>query len=739
MADADPHTPDNTEPLQPEADQVPPSALPSPEPEGAAAPETADSTEPPPSEVSQASSAEPPAPAEPEEAATPEAADSTEPPPSEAAQASPSEPSVSAESEEAAAPETTDSTEPPPSEAAQASSAEAVRTSASDEASAQSADTSVESAGSKVSRLRKAAEAAKKAAASKAAQKIKGQAAKAASATAAAAKGMAASTTDWGGEQQKQAEAEAKAQEESAFELPPAPPNPFPERVKGTQPPCCPYCGAPAPEEGEPCPSCKVVDSDRQRIDTEMRLGAWMVRAPALLHRPGVSADLLASHIRAGYIRPETPIRGPVTKQLWRRADQIGSIRKLLKNPKDKVLLEAFVTQEPDILGSRYPDRQSRVEALKKDPDPLPKDVRVCPSCGCDVEPDHQECPGCHFLLSKPEAYASLHLMMGPWWVRLPGKPWTPGLSPETLKGLIKQGVLKPETPVRGPETGQMWRPAGDVKVFAELLKDPAQDMPVPADYYAKLGLRLPTHQTRRQMRDAVKKRDAWEAKVARIHAAKLNRIKQEKRAQKAQDAAAKRLLQNTLIFGGIGVLAVTGLVVALMMGGGSDSEETQSPIVRKPERDPQRGTGTAPRATETPGHSTTKPSPQSTQGSSTDVAGDAAADARLKALVSRIDAIKRGLRDSDAPKSMVANLTDGPRSVVGEVKKLLNPKGERFNPVGAQAQMDEMEKAIEQGEMQLLDWRATAPQRDAMRAARKRVMDARQAPVISVRLRHRP
>lgn len=49
---------------------------------------------------------------------------------------------------------------------------------------------------------------------------------------------------------------------------------------------------------------------------------------------------------------------------------------------------------------------------------------------------------------------------MGPWFVRDEKHPFRPGCSFETLVRLATRGVIRPDTPVRGPTTGQFWMPA---------------------------------------------------------------------------------------------------------------------------------------------------------------------------------------------------------------------------------------------------------------------------------------
>lgn len=79
----------------------------------------------------------------------------------------------------------------------------------------------------------------------------------------------------------------------------------------------------------------------------------------------------------------------------------------------------------------------------------------VCPYCG-SVTPDSGRCSQCNGRFDPLSRQATQN-QMGPWEIRDDRVPFRPGCSYTTLTRLVDQGVIKPETVLRGPSTRQFW------------------------------------------------------------------------------------------------------------------------------------------------------------------------------------------------------------------------------------------------------------------------------------------
>jgi len=101
-----------------------------------------------------------------------------------------------------------------------------------------------------------------------------------------------------------------------------------PDGAAGPEGRVCPRCGAvyAGGHEGMACPECGLVDSpiDRQRVHNEM--GPWAVRIGGGGGRSLVSFDRLTGLIDAGTVGASTPVRGPTTRQFWRRASEVPGV-----------------------------------------------------------------------------------------------------------------------------------------------------------------------------------------------------------------------------------------------------------------------------------------------------------------------------------------------------------------------------------------------------------------------------
>jgi hypothetical protein len=79
----------------------------------------------------------------------------------------------------------------------------------------------------------------------------------------------------------------------------------------------------------------------------------------------------------------------------------------------------------------------------------------VCPYCG-SVTPDSGRCGLCAGRFDPLSRQATQN-QMGPWEIRDDRVPFRPGCNYSTLNRLIEQGVIGPETILRGPSTRQFW------------------------------------------------------------------------------------------------------------------------------------------------------------------------------------------------------------------------------------------------------------------------------------------
>lgn len=79
----------------------------------------------------------------------------------------------------------------------------------------------------------------------------------------------------------------------------------------------------------------------------------------------------------------------------------------------------------------------------------------VCPYCG-SVTPDSGRCSRCNGRFDPLSRQATQN-QMGPWEIRDDRVPFRPGCSYATLSRLTEQGVIGPDTVLRGPSTRQFW------------------------------------------------------------------------------------------------------------------------------------------------------------------------------------------------------------------------------------------------------------------------------------------
>ncbi len=122
----------------------------------------------------------------------------------------------------------------------------------------------------------------------------------------------------------------------------------------------CPYCGFRSRDPYR-CESCSGYFDPLSRQATQNAMGPWFVRDDAQPFRPGCSFETLRALVRRGRVTPETPIRGPTTRQFWVLAKRCPGVANLFGvchacarpvEPRDRDCRHCGVSFEPP------PDRQ---------------------------------------------------------------------------------------------------------------------------------------------------------------------------------------------------------------------------------------------------------------------------------------------------------------------------------------------------------------------------------------------
>ena len=97
------------------------------------------------------------------------------------------------------------------------------------------------------------------------------------------------------------------------------------------------------------------------------------------------------------------------------------------------------------------------------------KAVTTCPFCAARRPRDGRlACPRCG-LGDTPATRQSTARRLGPWFVYQSRNPAAPGMNWKTLAELVAGGSVTARSVVRGPTTGQMWRPADKVRGVSRL------------------------------------------------------------------------------------------------------------------------------------------------------------------------------------------------------------------------------------------------------------------------------
>jgi len=92
----------------------------------------------------------------------------------------------------------------------------------------------------------------------------------------------------------------------------------------------------------------------------------------------------------------------------------------------------------------------------------------VCPYCG-GLTPDEGRCGHCDAKLDALSRQATQN-HMGPWFVRDERSAFRPGCSYSTIRRMVDDGPITPNTVVRGPSTHQFWMLAKHTPGVAHLL-----------------------------------------------------------------------------------------------------------------------------------------------------------------------------------------------------------------------------------------------------------------------------
>jgi len=90
----------------------------------------------------------------------------------------------------------------------------------------------------------------------------------------------------------------------------------------------CPYCGSRS-RDPHRCESCAGYFDPLSRQATQNAMGPWFIRDDAQPFRPGCSFETLLSMVRRGKVAPDTPLRGPTTRQFWVLAKRCPGVANL--------------------------------------------------------------------------------------------------------------------------------------------------------------------------------------------------------------------------------------------------------------------------------------------------------------------------------------------------------------------------------------------------------------------------
>ncbi len=242
----------------------------------------------------------------------------------------------------------------------------------------------------------------------------------------------------------------------------------------------CPYCGTrhPLPETvpaGVPprCTDCGGVLDDLSMTATQIAMGPWFFRLPNKPYGPGCDITILRKLIAAGRIKPDAPVRGPSSHQLWQRVKQIPGVAHLAG-----LCHSCGCAVKPDSkfcqdCGTKFETPSQRNEwnlpagpvteaiaACRK------TDGNLCCICGHD-KTGADECPECETIFSPAED--ATRITLGGWFIHGKAHAYKPGISYEQIRREAELGTLTGRSIVRGPTTEQFWQLAKNTPGIAHL------------------------------------------------------------------------------------------------------------------------------------------------------------------------------------------------------------------------------------------------------------------------------
>ena len=124
----------------------------------------------------------------------------------------------------------------------------------------------------------------------------------------------------------------------------------------------CPFCGTQLAAEAEHCEICGSRLDPLSRQQAQNQMGPWFVRDPRNPFFPGRSLQALLRLVESGELRRESIIRGPTTRQFWRRADQVPGVAHhvgvchVCNEPADPNLTEC------NTCGAEFPEPDLRLD-----------------------------------------------------------------------------------------------------------------------------------------------------------------------------------------------------------------------------------------------------------------------------------------------------------------------------------------------------------------------------------------
>jgi hypothetical protein len=206
---------------------------------------------------------------------------------------------------------------------------------------------------------------------------------------------------------------------------------------------------------------------------TQIAMGPWFFRMAGKPYGPGCDISILRRLLAAGRIKPDAPIRGPGSHQLWRRVRSIPGVAHLAglcHSCGSKVKADGKfcpdcgtpfqVPTERNQWGLPSRPAAEVVAELRK------SDPALCCICGHD-KTGADECPECDTVFSPPEE--ATRITLGGWFVHGKQHAFKPGMSYEQLRKEAELGGVTSRTIVRGPTTEQFWKLAKNTQGVAHL------------------------------------------------------------------------------------------------------------------------------------------------------------------------------------------------------------------------------------------------------------------------------